>query len=1228
MRNVLLKALILSLCWSLVFAPFPVQAWAPPSPNQKALAHLNTLADLELQAMELTSEVATHYATFDQLFFQAWMTELDPWLQANLPTLLAEQEIGGASGTVPSKASGMLPSAQLPASPAVTPLGKSKGKTGVGTQDDLAMTTAPVDLVASPPATQPKPLSVEEIAALKSAWTALKTTAQQLAAVEELISAYPPLLYPIYAKIKDEQAAIDAGLMRFLQVNVHTITRRIVGDAVRSPFPEVRKLGTCQGGLMGSHAFYQALQAVVDVADTSGQGDVHAMLHQQHACLDPQTSLRHEVAYVAALEFVEAQLQKNNLSTWYPKFAAANVAVILTLWDGKQWWGPTPYYNWLMLNKPALVTALSNAPGLYAFDRLANGMVKLDLCGYAPAAAAVGKGAGQVKKATGPLVPELKLAGATLKTAPYQKNVYTGPTLPPAVDPNQSYTPYGIPWSGNAQDWCKGEQFIPLAPIGDACLQPQVLLDRLTNPTAWGLGNCTIAEFVNAGLICIPPQGQCSAPYGLKDQSMKPVPAIPFQLSHGKSLLQCLVANVQPPQDPILKCAAQTSGGAGGGKGGGGWAAGEMTAGGGRASGGLVDVAFKGTGQGVYTPGSKSCGLNPIGEASEGGDGTTAGSGNDTTETNGDEAGDDDGEEKKKKDDGVKTTVSPDGTTKTYDFSPQYVPADKPAEGATAQGKRGIDPGPSNSTDRTAAPPRSGKDPAWMDTPGGPRGGAGGGASGGGASTSTGSSNGAGGAASGTNGQGNTFGGNSGVEPKTLQILAPSYTPTSEDYLNEDYETILLEHYYQGDRKKLEQAFQAFVLRVQEFIAHSPGIEEVLFTTLNKTLQQGGIPQITSDVFHEYFVAFFDNPRSSSVDVIQWAKELQTIPPFLKQPYKGALFGTELSTSWAAGAEMKWVVADSKWTISYAYPSIYVLSSLIGGEKSQLDLATTIFHERLHGLFRVLLKFQKISMTEKARKFDPKDPGFGFEHEWIYRVSYELLKLLVPEFIDPEYEYRNLWKQSSFNPKNFPNGPGAEQHPGTVVPGDIAFISVGPKVPDKDAPGGWRERYPGAAGMCADDQNCGGSCTIGQAQAEAFNDCILQAAGTSGGGGTVPQTPGGPDPSPMEDGVGALPACADDDMGGAGEDNSGCIAANCPADNPDCCKKKTGSGAPWAIDPSITMQQCYAMYCGEGQTNCPCGGMTSSKSWFMKGQPATQPAFMQKTLPSSRNPQQPGTRKP
>lgn len=1189
MRYFLLRAVILTLCWSLVYAPVPpAQAWAPKSPSAAALGQLNQLAGLELQATSLMSSYNAAFKTFDQLFFEAFMMELDPWLQENLPKLLAD-ESPPAPPLPPEK-----PSTKLSAAPVVSALGKPSVAKPLGTMAP----PAPVDAVTPPPGVDLNTLSPEKIAALQAAWSALQTKAQQLNAVEELLNAYPPLLYPLYAKMKDEQTALDAGVLRFLQITVHTVTRRIVGDAVKSPFPEVQKLDGCQGGLMGSHAFYQALQAAADGSDTLGQGEVQKLLHQQHACLDPQTSLRHEIAYVAALESVEGELQKNNLSHWYPKFAAANVAVVLTLWDGKQWWGPTPYYNWLTLNQPAIVPALSNAPGLYAFDRTANAMAKLHLCGNAPAAAAVGNNAGTVKKKPAPLAHDLKRAGAVLKAPPYQKNVYQGTALPPAIDPNLSYTPYGIPWSGDEKDWCTGEQFIPVAPIQAACLEPQVLLDRLTDPKAWGLGNCTIEEFVNAGLICPPPRGQCAAPYGLKDPKLKPVPAIPFALSHGKTLLQCLVANVQPPQDPILKCAAQTSGGKGSGGGGFVAAAAELGDGRGKSTSGLRMSEFGGSGQAVYTPGSKSCGFNPVGDDTDGGDGgdgtdADASDGEDTNKTD-----DDDADEKKKKEDDVKTTVSPDGTTKTYDFPPQDIQANPGAEGPTAQGKRGIDTGgPPGGTDRTAPPSSNGKDPAWMDTPEAPKGGTRNGSSGG-------SSNGSTDASSKTTVQpGGT------PHPETSAFKWPSefvawFDNMPVEAMDSAWLQQFLQDHFAGSAEKLQQAAYAVAEQARQ-IAMQPQFRKRLWQTLNQVLIRAGIDPIPEIIFDSLFTSRINSGSYYGPLTVKflWPTDPSYFDSmWLQHP------GSGLETAKFLGLTHNWMGGDG----IYEFPAV-VLAVLLSKKKWHQYVANLFLHEFLHRFGYTLI--QDGLLPKYFKNLNGFDSHLDtLEHIWIYKMEDVFLKSI------PAGMKKNGMLQSSFDPKNFPPGPDGTQQPGTMVAGDIAFISVGPKVHDAD---GVHDRYPDSAAMCADDFGCGGSCTVGQAQASAFNDCILQAAGTSGGGGTVAPAPGGPDPSPMDESVGSLPACADEGFGGTDEDNSSCVAADCPADNPDCCKKKTGSGAPWAIDPSLTMQQCYAMYCGEGQADCPCGGTASSKSWFMKGQSATQPAPVQKTIqPANKRGQQ------
>lgn len=639
-------------------------------------AALQAMEGYEQQATLLMSSIAPLHAELAWWLTEAVWQDVEPEVQQATATWLANAAQDAASTA----------GAKAPAP------GWSPSSPNAENQQKRAL---PAGASAATSAQEQPLVMIDPAGKFQALWATLKPKAEQLVALEGIIDQYRQLLEQVWPKVKDNAVLLDAGLLRFAQLNIHTTTRRILQNGVQTPLPDVATREECQGGLVGSLAFLEALDAAVDFQNLERHAAAQAALHTQHACLDVSTSLRHEIAYVAAIEHEERRLAGSGLAAWYPMLAAANVPVIVTLWDGKQSLGPTPLWNWLRLNKPLLLNSVFNASGIFALDRTTGAMVKIDICPgkgtwQVPSAAQPPKGSAPVpeswwaKSKFMPAEPVPAVTGTAGLSLPYNKGSVQDPAIvvPQAIDPNQFYTPYGVAWSGNPQHLCSADHFLKVVALQGDCLQPSLLLDRLGDATAWGFGNCTLAEFVADGLRCRQPWTLCEDPKLFPAVPKKAPPAVPFQIGGGNpNLLECLVANVQPVGDALLMCAQHNpltgSGGGAGEKGAGGSGiAASDGAGGTRNSGGSGDSAGFG-GARLFTPGSQFCGHSMAPMEGESGDqGTQASGGNDS-----DDDDDGGGNDKAKHDDDdaqeqsnePTVTTSPDGKNRTYDFPPQII---------------------------------------------------------------------------------------------------------------------------------------------------------------------------------------------------------------------------------------------------------------------------------------------------------------------------------------------------------------------------------------------------------------------------------------------------------------------------------------------------------------------------------------------------------------------------
>lgn len=311
----------------------------------------------------------------------------------------------------------------------------------------------------------------------------------------------------------------------------------------------------------------------------------------------------------------------------------------------------------------------------------------------------------------------------------------------------------------------------------------------------------------------------------------------------------------------------------------------------------------------------------------------------------------------------------------------------------------------------------------------------------------------------------------------------------------------------------------------------------------------------------------------------------------------------------------------------YGFQAQYVINSL-ANPYEHISLAGTIIHEFLHHMANSLLSFSQHEEFLKPNSGLQFDKGFPenqkhHEHVWIYDSTGEALEEdLGPYFPDALKAIEDEGFESSFDPKQFPTGTPGVAGPDPYAPGELA-ISVGPTIPDPTSSNGSRARYPnGGPGSCDDPMSCGGGCTVGQAQAGAFATCALDGVAAESGGpgsGTSGKLAGGgwTDPTPLADDNGPIPPCS----GAVSDGNSGsgeCKAIDCPADNPNCCVTGGKGGAPWALNPAVIMQNCYAQFCGSEQPNCPCGALMGMETFSIpadilmqrgKGpDPKTQPA--------------------
>lgn len=1155
------------LAGALAIGPLPARSGAPAAPPPTSsptfvAEHLAALKMAEIKATLLTASLAEEQEKFRAAFMTAISPRLQAWLAYKMPELLAPPvakkiplpwKLGNPSKPIQAPTIGLAPKKDV---------------------DEDAF----IDQL-----TDPTPAD----AAFKALWPTLQAKAAQLAQQDAIVDQERTLLYDHYStknKTPDVGSPLE-HIKEFVQLNIHGSVRRAVRDGGVSDLPDLAADPRCAGGLLGSLAF---LGALTSMAYDNGADYVPA-LQQQHLCQAVLQSFEHEFAYVVAVEREETRLAHYGLQSVYPKVVVMNFPVMLLLWDGKQWMGDTPYFDFFQWNRDLLLQANYQKTPVWMYLHNLDFLLGLSFCADAPA------------------VPQMSLIAqpdSNISLGGGKQPAGLSPKQSPAVvpskgpDSSQQYSAYGIAWSGDPKALCSAEQIFGVTAYdGENCLDRTIFLDRLTDPKAWGFGNCSTAEFVEQGLRCLQPKNWC-APLQLADTPNKPAPFT--VIMDPKQVAACGMADIiglgadgkiSKPQGGMLGCTGTPLGGGAGG----GLAATSMDAGGGNYSGsGFTEIA---------SFGSTACGAGggPFdgedgGDDSGGDDGGGDDSGDDGGDAGGDDGSDDDGDDGE--DDGGddnsgggnKDNVPAGTKSQFYDFDPQYIdgtapkrPTPQGPEGPQARPKGGIDTGSGN-----GAAPGGG-------TTGGSSGGSGstGSPSGGKEPKSPNAPGGAGNPAPGGGSTGGTSGGaTSGVQfkkkkppkttpnPQLLSGLDQFYEVQAEDLNPKPGETSTPWIDKHGTEKEAQPYVKALARKVNDATFAKPAFRKRIADIVIEVLEKNDIPvdepKLRDAIEEEAAQLGRHTDRFSG-------KENKKIPSPLQQatslaPLNSPQFPAPLEGTGSIKSSGKLGEYDPN-TGQISVNAPYAILT-VNDKAGQMDLAETLVHEWLHKLFDNLTKngaLPPILGDAPAADPDNDDDAGSIEHAIIKLLEAEV-RQFVPQNSDGSImsNGKHAGDQSSAAPDG--PAPGSTGTAGEVV--SSHFFGYGPTQTNQTT-GESEERHPGSARMCEDPMGCQQfhGCTAAQSQATlkcAANIKHAHWAPTGGGSG-------GPDPSPLADPE--LPDC-----GGDGTGTNNCKAIDCPPDNPNCCQKSGQTGNPYAIDLSL-FKQCWASQCGNGEESCPCAGL-------------------------------------